>query len=57
MDEKKTCSVCKEKPATLFFTKISSDNQKQNLDLCDACAKAKVEEYHALTYAFGEPIY
>ena len=41
MDEKKTCSVCKEKPATLFFTKISSDNKKQNLDLCDACAKAK----------------
>jgi protein arginine kinase activator len=41
MDEKKMCSVCKEKPATLFFSKISSDNKKQNLDLCDACAKAK----------------
>src|SRR5271170_5584784 len=41
MHEKKMCSVCKEKPATLFFTKISSDNKKLNLDLCDACAKAK----------------
>ncbi len=41
MDEKKICSVCKEKPATLFFTKISADNKKQNLDLCDTCAKAK----------------
>ena len=41
MDEKKMCSICKEKPATLFFTKISSDNKKQNVDLCDACAKAK----------------
>jgi protein arginine kinase activator len=41
MDEKKMCSICKEKPATLFFTKISSDNKKHNMDLCDACAKAK----------------
>jgi len=41
MDDKKMCSVCKEKPATLFLTKISADNKKQNLDLCDACAKAK----------------
>jgi protein arginine kinase activator len=37
----KMCSVCKEKPATLFLTKISSDNKKQDLNLCDACAKAK----------------
>jgi protein arginine kinase activator len=41
MDDKKICSVCKAKPATLFLTKISADNKKQNLDLCDACAKAK----------------
>ena len=41
MDEKKTCSICKEKPATLFLTKISADNKKQNLDLCDTCAKTK----------------
>jgi protein arginine kinase activator len=41
MNDKKMCSVCKEKPATLFLTKISADNKKQNLDLCDACAKAK----------------
>ena len=35
------CSVCKEKPATLFLSKISSDNKKQDLNLCDVCAKAK----------------
>jgi len=35
------CSVCKVKPATFFLSKISSDNKKQDLDLCDACAKAK----------------
>ena len=35
------CSVCKEKAATLFLTKISSDNKKQDLNLCEACAKAK----------------
>ena len=35
------CSVCKEKAATLFLTKISSDNKKQDLNLCDACAKNK----------------
>jgi protein arginine kinase activator len=33
--------MCKEKPATLFLTKISADNKKQDLNLCDACAKAK----------------
>jgi len=41
MESKKLCSICKEKPATLFLTTISSDNKKQNLDLCDECAKAK----------------
>jgi|SRR5665213_2425164 len=41
MNEKKICSICKEKPATIFLSKISSDNKKQDWDLCDACAKAK----------------
>jgi protein arginine kinase activator len=41
MDEKKICSVCKEKPATVFFTNITSDNKFVNLNLCDDCAKAK----------------
>ena len=41
MEAKRMCSVCKEKPATLFLTTISADNKKQNLDLCDECAKAK----------------
>ncbi len=35
------CSICKEKLATLFLSNISSKNEKQDLDLCDACAKAK----------------
>jgi protein arginine kinase activator len=35
------CSICKEKPATIFLSKISSDNKKQDWNLCDACAKAK----------------
>lgn len=41
MNEKKMCSICKVKPATIFLSKISSDNKKQDWDLCDACAKAK----------------
>ncbi len=28
-NEKKICSICKEKPATIFLTKISSDNKSQ----------------------------
>lgn len=35
------CSVCKEKPATIFLSNISAENKKVDLDLCDACAKAK----------------
>lgn len=35
------CSVCKEKPATVFLTNISADEKAQKLDLCDECAKAK----------------
>jgi protein arginine kinase activator len=41
MDEKKMCSVCKAKPATVFFTNVSSENKFINLNLCDECAKAK----------------
>ncbi|MEJ0089181.1 MAG: UvrB/UvrC motif-containing protein [Limisphaerales bacterium] len=41
MAEKKMCSVCKEKPAALFLSNISTDGKKQDLDLCDACAKTK----------------
>ena len=41
MDEKKMCSVCKTKPATVFFTNVSSENKSVNLNLCDDCAKAK----------------
>lgn len=41
MNEKKLCSICKEKPATIFLSKITSDNKKQDWDLCEECAKAK----------------
>ncbi|HXR05296.1 MAG TPA: UvrB/UvrC motif-containing protein [Verrucomicrobiae bacterium] len=41
MSEKKMCSICKEKPATVFLTKIASDNTPRNLDLCEDCAKSK----------------
>ncbi len=41
MDEKKMCSICKVKPATVFFTNVSPDNKFVNLNLCDECAKAK----------------
>jgi protein arginine kinase activator len=41
MDEKKMCSVCKVKPATLFYSNFSSENKLVNLNLCDECAKAK----------------
>jgi protein arginine kinase activator len=44
MTEKKLCSVCKEKPATLFLSNISAEGKKQDLDLCDACAKAKGDD-------------
>jgi protein arginine kinase activator len=33
--------VCKVKPATVFFTNVSSENKFVNLNLCDDCAKAK----------------
>jgi protein arginine kinase activator len=41
MDEKKMCSVCKAKTATVFYTNYSSDNKFVNINLCDDCAKAK----------------
>jgi protein arginine kinase activator len=41
MSAKKICSVCKEKPATVFLTNISADNKVQAMDLCEDCAKAK----------------
>src|ERR1035438_2543874 len=41
MDDKKMCSVCKTKPATVFFTNVSSLKKFVNLNLCDECAKAK----------------
>jgi len=34
------CSICKEKEATLFYTNIA-DGKTQNVNLCEACAKAK----------------
>jgi protein arginine kinase activator len=40
MYEKKVCSACKEKPATVHLTQIVGDKM-QKLDLCEECAKAK----------------
>jgi len=34
------CSVCKEKEATLYFSNIA-DGKKHDVNLCEACAKAK----------------
>ena len=41
MDQTKMCAICKEKPATVFFTNVDSNNNFVNLNLCDECAKAK----------------
>jgi protein arginine kinase activator len=41
MSANKMCSVCKEKPATVFYTNFSVDNKMQVWDLCEECAKAK----------------
>lgn len=35
------CSICKVKPATVFFTNVDQDNKFVNLNLCDECYKAK----------------
>jgi protein arginine kinase activator len=40
MYEKKICTACKEKPATVHLTQIVGDKM-QKLDLCEECAKAK----------------
>jgi len=34
------CCVCKEKPATVHYTKIDGDKM-QKVDLCEGCAKSK----------------
>jgi protein arginine kinase activator len=34
------CCICKEKPATVHYTKIDGDKM-QKVDLCEDCAKAK----------------
>jgi len=40
MYEKKICSICKEKPATVHLAQIVGDKM-QKLDLCEECAKTK----------------
>ena len=49
------CSICKEKPATIFLSNISAENKKVDVDLCDACAKAKgVDDPAALFIASAD---
>lgn len=50
------CSVCKEKPATVFLTNISADEKAQKLDLCDDCAKAKGVDNN-LIFPFADVIH
>jgi protein arginine kinase activator len=54
MSAKKMCSVCKEKPATVFLTNISSDDKAQKLDLCDECAKAKGLDSNLAFFPFAD---
>ncbi|HVU08500.1 MAG TPA: UvrB/UvrC motif-containing protein [Verrucomicrobiae bacterium] len=55
MSIQKICSICKEKPATTFTSYISADNKKTDLDLCDACAKAKgIDDPAALLVASAD---
>jgi protein arginine kinase activator len=56
MSAKKMCSVCKEKPATVFLTNISADEKAQKLDLCDDCAKAKGVDNN-LIFPFADTIH
>jgi len=56
MSAKKMCSVCKEKPATVFLKKISADDKEYNLDLCDDCAKAKAED-ESPNFPFADTIH
>jgi protein arginine kinase activator len=49
------CSICKEKPATIFLSNISAENKKVDMDLCDACAKAKgIDDPAALLIASAD---
>ena len=34
------CCICKEKPATVFYTKIEGDKTIK-VDVCESCAKSK----------------
>ena len=54
MSAKKMCSVCKEKPATVFLTNISADEKAQKLDLCDECAKAKGLDNNLAIFPFAD---
>jgi protein arginine kinase activator len=55
MNAPKMCSICKEKPATIFLSNISAENKKVDMDLCDACAKAKgVDDPAALLIASAD---
>jgi protein arginine kinase activator len=54
MSAKKMCSVCKEKPATVFLTNISADEKAQKLDLCDDCAKAKGLDNNLAFFPFAD---
>ena len=52
------CSICKEKPATIFLSNISAENKKVDLDLCDACAKAKgIDDPSALMIASADVLF
>ena len=53
MSVKKMCSVCKEKPATVFLTNITADEKAQKLDLCDDCAKAKGLDNNLTIFPFA----
>jgi protein arginine kinase activator len=54
MSAKKMCSVCKEKPATVFLTNITADEKAQKLDLCDDCAKAKGLDNNLAMFPFAD---
>lgn len=55
MSALKICSICKEKPATIFLSNISAENKKVDLDLCEDCAKAKgIDDPAALLVASAD---
>ena len=57
MSAKKMCSVCKEKPATVFLTNITADEKVQKLDLCDDCAKAKASDQSLTFFPVADSIH